>query len=54
MILFHTDQKSATIEQKMIGIKITAISTSRKIFISQQIWKQIAKHVEVNFAVLTF
>ena len=53
MILFHTDQKIALIEQKMIGIKITAISTSRKIFIFQQIWKQIEKHVEVNLAVLT-
>ena len=37
----------------MIGIKITAISTSRKIFIPQQIWKPIKKRVEKIVAVLT-
>ena len=38
---------------KRIGIKITTISTFRKIFISQQIWKQTEKHVEELVAVLT-
>ena len=52
MISFHTDQKSID-WAKIIGIKITTISTCFKIFISQQIWKQIEKHVEEIVVVLT-
>ena len=39
--------------KKKIGITITAISTNPKIFISQQIWTQIEKHVEEIVVVLT-
>ena len=52
MISFYTDQK-LTDWAKQIGINSTTISTCRKIFISQQIWKQIEKHVEEISAVLT-
>ena len=38
---------------KKIEIKITTISTCRKLFISQQIWKQITGHVREIDAVLT-
>ena len=53
MILFHTDQKIALRLSKKNGIKITTILTGRKIFISQQIWMPITKHVEEIVAVLT-
>ena len=53
MMFFHTDQMIAKIERKKIGMKITTITTCRKIFISQQIWKQVEKPVEEIVVVLT-
>ena len=52
-ISFHTDQTIAIRYSETIGIEITTISTVRKIFISQQIWKPLKKHVEKVVAVLT-
>ena len=52
MISFSTKQKMLD-SAKRIGIKITTISTFRKIFISQQILEQTEKHVEELVAVLT-
>ena len=53
MISFPTDQKIALRLSEKNGIKIPTIPTCRKIFITQQIWKQIDKHVEEIATVLT-